>query len=56
LLAAPADFKELEAFFSTHFDTQSFTKDEMGFPVAQFECPKGSMFVRDENGNLKEST
>lgn len=56
LLASPQDYKELEAFLSSHFNTVSFTHDDMGFPEQKFVCPKGSVFVRDENGELVRSS
>lgn len=52
LLASPQDYKELEEFFSSHFNTLSYTHDETRFPIKLFKCPKGSMFVRDENGAI----
>jgi len=52
LLASPQDFKELEVFFSSNFDTLSFTRDEFGLPEQLYVCPKGSMFVRSETGEV----
>lgn len=52
LLAAFEDYKELQEFFSLHFDTLSYTHDEIGFPETLYKCPKGSMFIRDENGEI----
>ena len=52
LLAAPADYAELAAFLSSHFDTLNYTHDELGFPDKVFRCPAGKMFVRDSNGKL----
>jgi hypothetical protein len=52
LLASFSDYVQLQEFFSSHFNTFSYTHDEIGFPDQLFECPKGSMFVRDETGEL----
>lgn len=52
LLAAPADYVELQEFFSKHFDTLNYTHDEMGFPETLYRCPKGFMFVRHKDGEI----
>jgi hypothetical protein len=52
LLASFQDYEKLQIFFSKHFDTLSYTHDEIGFPVSLYECPKDSMFLRDEKGEL----
>lgn len=52
LLCAPCDYAELQQFFSSHFDTVSATHDDIGFPDGWYKCPKGTMFVRDEKGEL----
>lgn len=52
LLAAYADYAELEEFFSCHFDTLAYTHDELGFPNQLYRCPKGSMFIRGANGEI----
>ncbi len=52
LLASPQDFKELEDFFSRHFGSIAYVKDEMGFPTQAYRVPAGHKFARDENGQL----
>jgi len=52
LLASPQDYEKMQIFFSKHFDTLSYIHDEIGFPGLLYEVKKGSMFLRDENGEL----